>query len=92
MFKMAILVLLVCHVALYYIFYHDTCGHRTVHICDIVKCVSKAKAFVDVFILKTFCLPIARKSQQLFMGWGRYLDFHKHLKHMSGNESARKLS
>ena len=81
----AVLVLLVCDVALYYIFYPDTCGHRTVHICDIVKYVSKAKFFVDIFILKTFCLPIGRKSKQLFMGWGRYLDFHKHLKHMSGN-------
>ena len=53
-----------------------------IDICDIVKYVSKAEAFVDIFILKTFCLPTGEKSQQLFMGWGRYLDFHKHLKHV----------
>ena len=48
-------------------------------ISDIVIYVKKA--FVHIFMLKMFCLPIEEESQQLFMGWGRYLDFHKHLKY-----------
>ena len=71
----AILVLLVYDVALYYIFYPETCGHRTVHICDIVKYVSKAKAFVDIFILKMFCLPIGRKSHAIIYGLGKLFRF-----------------
>ena len=32
--------------------------------CDILRYVSKA--FVDIFMLKTFCLPTEEESQQLF--------------------------
>ena len=80
------------HCIIYFILMHLITGQSTswsvIDICDIVKYVSMTKAFVDIFTLKTFCLPTGEKSQQLLMGWGRYLDFHKPLKHMSGNYSA----
>ena len=61
---------------IYFILMHVITAQSTswsaIDICDIVKNVSKAKAFVDIFIVKTFCLPTGEKSQQLFMGWGRY--------------------
>ena len=80
------------HCIIYFILMHLITGQSTswsvIDICDIVKYVSKAESFAHIFILKTFCLPTGEKSQQLLMGWGRYLYFHKPLKHMSGNYSA----
>ena len=61
------------HCIIYFIRMHVITGQSTswsvIDICDIVKYVSMAKAFVDIFTLKTFCLPTGEKSQQLFMGW-----------------------
>ena len=66
------------HCIIYFIQMHVITGQSTswsvIDICDIVKYVSMAKAFVDIFTLKTFCLPTGEKSQQLY-GLGKKFGF-----------------
>ena len=57
------------HCIIYFILMHVITGQSTgwsvIDICDIVKYVSKAKAFADIFIVKTFCLLTGEKSQHM---------------------------
>ena len=80
----------IIYFTLMYVITGQSTSWSVMGISDIVIYVKKA--FVHIFMLKPFCLPIEEEYQQLFMGWGRYFDFHKHLKYyMSENKSTRTL-